>query len=55
MGSKETKNNMEKSISVLNDIKSKYILQKIFENLKVKTFLKIINYNQKLKKKQVYQ
>ena len=51
MSSKETKNNMEKSISVLNDIKSKYILLKIFENLKVKTFLKIINHNQKLQKK----
>ena len=57
MNSKKIKNRnaKAKSDSILSDIKSKYILQKIFDNLKVKTLLRIINYNHKLQKKWIYQ
>ena len=35
----------------LNEIKSKYIITKIFDNLKTRKFLQIIEYNKKISKR----
>ena len=44
-------NNITKCKLLLIEIKSKYIIKKVFENLKTKKFLQIIKYNNKISKK----
>ena len=50
----ERKLNQIKLKGVLKDVKSNYILKKIFYNLTKGKFLNIIKYNKKLKKKIEY-
>ena len=49
-GNKENKN-QSKSSNIFSNLKSKYILKKIFGNLTGKNFFKIIKYNKLLKDK----
>ena len=44
-------NNITKCKLLLIEIKSKYIIKKVFENLKTKKFLQIIKYNNRISKK----
>ena len=48
--SKEKIKNQIKSFSKIENIKSKYILEKVFNNLEKKKTLNIVKYNQNIKK-----
>ena len=44
-------NNNNNSNFLLNNVKSKYIIEKIFENVKINKFLNLIRYNKILQKR----